>query len=126
MQKEFKISVVIPIYNVEEYIEEALDSVINQTLGFEENIQMVLVNDGSSDSSGEICERYEKKYPQNIKYFYKENGGVSSARNMGIDYAVGKYLTFLTPMISGRSTRSKMPMNFLKSIMTRLMFLPQE
>ena len=52
MQKEFKISVVIPIYNVEEYIEEALDSVINQTLGFEENIQMVLVNDGSSDSSG--------------------------------------------------------------------------
>ena len=59
MQKEFKISVVIPIYNVEEYIEEALDSVINQTLGFEENIQMVLVNDGSSDSSGEICERYE-------------------------------------------------------------------
>lgn len=97
MQKEFKISVVIPIYNVEEYIEEALDSVINQTLGFEENIQMVLVNDGSSDSSGEICERYEKKYPQNIKYFYKENGGVSSARNMGIDYAVGKYLTFLDP-----------------------------
>ena len=86
MQKEFKISVVIPIYNVEEYIEEALDSVINQTLGFEENIQMVLVNDGSSDSSGEICERYEKKYPQNIKYFYKENGGVSSARNMGINF----------------------------------------
>jgi len=97
MAKEFKISVIMPIYNVEEYLAEALDSVINQHFDFEKNVQLVLINDGSQDGSEAICQQYEKRYPENIKYVYKENGGVSSARNMGIDYAEGKYITFLDP-----------------------------
>ena len=97
MAKNFKISVIMPIYNVEDYIAEALDSVINQTLDFEKNIQLVLINDGSKDGSEAICKQYEARYPENITYVYKENGGVSSARNMGIDYAEGKYITFLDP-----------------------------
>ena len=97
MQKKFTISVIMPIYNVEDYLREAVDSVINQTVGFEDNIQLVLINDGSTDSSEEICKEYKEKYPDNITYIYKENGGVSSARNMGFDLVEGKYVTFLDP-----------------------------
>lgn len=97
MEKSYKISVIVPIYNVEPYLEEALDSVIKQTLSFKKNIQVILVNDGSTDNSETICKRYEAKYPKNIVYVYKENGGVSSARNMGFEYATGKYITFLDP-----------------------------
>ena len=97
MAKDFLISVIMPIYNVEDYIEEALLSVINQTIGFEKNIQLVLINDGSQDKSEEICKKYQEKYKENITYIYKENGGVSSARNMGIDNAKGKFVTFLDP-----------------------------
>ena len=62
-KKEFLISVVIPIYNVGEYLNESINSVIKQTIGFK-NIQLILVNDGSIDNSGEICEYYAKKYPK--------------------------------------------------------------
>ncbi len=88
-------SVIIPVYNVEAYLEETLESVINQDIGFRENIQIILVNDGSPDNSGKICERYRDMYPENIKYVIKENGGVSSARNMGLEYAEGEYINFL-------------------------------
>lgn len=97
MSKNFKVSVIVPIYNVEPYLEEALDSVIHQTMNFKKYIQLILVNDGSKDASEEICLRYQKKYPQNIVYKYKENGGVSSARNMALDMAEGKYITFFDP-----------------------------
>jgi glycosyltransferase involved in cell wall biosynthesis len=92
---KYKFSVIIPIYNVEEYIEETIISVIHQSIGFKNNIQMILVNDGSPDNSEEICLKYAEKYPENIKYIKKENGGVSSARNLGIDYIEGKYVNFL-------------------------------
>lgn len=101
MQKEtvksykYKFSVVIPIYNVENYIEETIQSVINQTIGFEENIQMILVNDGSPDNSEEICLEYKNKYPNNIIYVKQENAGVSAARNNGMNYIEGKYVNFL-------------------------------
>lgn len=88
-------SVIIPIYNSEEYLEECLDSVINQDLGFKEHIEMILVNDGSQDKSEDICLTYVKKYPENIIYIKKKNGGVSSARNLGIKKAKGKYINFL-------------------------------
>ncbi len=89
------ISVIIPIYNVEKYLNEAVDSVINQTIGFEENVELVLVNDGSPDSSGDICREYCEKYPENVVYIEKENGGVSSARNAGLEVARGEFVNFL-------------------------------
>lgn len=94
MIKEFKISVVMPIYNVENYLEEAIDSVINQTIGFEENIQLILVNDGSPDDSETICLKYKNLYPDNIVYIKQENAGVSAARNRGKEEVTGKYLNF--------------------------------
>ncbi len=97
MAHKFTFSVIVPIYNVEDYLREALDSVIHQTMDFKSNIQLILINDGSSDSSEAICLEYKKQYPENITYIYKENGGVSSARNMGFDYVEGKYVTFLDP-----------------------------
>ena len=90
----FLFSVVIPVYNVEQYLAETLDSVIGQTIGFE-NIQIILVNDGSPDNSEEICLRYRDKYPDNITYIKQENAGVSAARNNGIRYIKGKYVNFL-------------------------------
>lgn len=92
---KYKFSVVIPIYNVEDYVEETILSVINQTIGFEENIQMILVNDGSPDNSEDICLRYKDKYPDNIIYVKQENRGVSAARNNGMNYIEGKYVNFL-------------------------------
>ena len=76
---KYKISIVMPFYNSESYIEEAIESVINQTIGFE-NIQLILVNDGSNDNSEKICLKYKNIY-NNIIYIKQENGGVSSARN---------------------------------------------
>lgn len=86
---------VIPVYNVELYLRETVESVLAQDMGFKENIQIILVNDGSSDNSEEICLEYEAKYPNNIKYVYQENAGVSCARNNGLQYAEGKYVNFL-------------------------------
>lgn len=91
---KFLINTIIPIYNVEEYLEEAIESVINQTIGFEKNIGLILVNDGSSDNSEEICLRYKEKYPNNILYIKQENKGVSSARNNGLKHANAEYINF--------------------------------
>lgn len=93
--KNFDFSVVIPIYNVEEYLEESILSIINQTYSFKEHIQIILVNDGSPDNSEAICLKYQKLYPENIIYVKQENSGVSAARNNGLQYAQGKYINFL-------------------------------
>jgi len=95
VSKKYKVSFVIPVYNSELYLDESIDSIINQTLGFEKNIQLVIVNDGSQDNSGEIAKRYQKKYPENIVYIEQENAGVSAARNVGIERAEGRYIGFL-------------------------------
>lgn len=92
--RKYKISTIIPIYNVEKYLDETIMSIVNQTIGFK-NIQMILVNDGSPDNSEEICLKYKDKYPDNIIYVKKENGGVSSARNLGMKYATGEYVNFM-------------------------------
>lgn len=86
-----KVSVIIPVFNVEKYLTKCLDSVVNQTL---KDIEIIIVNDGSTDSSKNIIDSYLKKY-KNIKYLEKENGGLSSARNYGIPYATGDYIAFL-------------------------------
>ena len=85
------ISVIVPIYNVENYLRQCLDSVLGQTF---KNFEVLLVNDGSSDSSGDICREYVEK-DSRFHYFEKENGGLSDARNYGIERAQGGYLTFI-------------------------------
>lgn len=88
---EIKISVIIPVYNAQEYLCKCLDSVVNQTY---RNLDIILVNDGSTDASGEICDAYARNN-SNIRVFHKENGGQSFARMIGIENAVGDYVTFV-------------------------------
>lgn len=91
----YRFSIIIAAYNAENYIKDTLESVINQSMSFKNNVEIIIVDDGSTDSTSIICAEYVNKYPDNIKYFYKSNGGVSSARNYGIKLAKGKYLNFL-------------------------------
>lgn len=86
-----KVSVIVPVYNVEKYIRKCLDSLVNQTL---EDIEIIVVNDGSKDSSIDILKEYAEKH-NNIKVYEKENGGLSDARNYGLQFATGKYIAFL-------------------------------
>jgi glycosyltransferase involved in cell wall biosynthesis len=94
-KNKYLISVILPIYNVEEYLVQAIESVVNQTIGFE-NIELILVNDGSPANEDVICKKYADKY-DNVVYIKKENGGVSSARNVGIEAATADYISFLDP-----------------------------
>ena len=96
-EEQYIFTIIMAVYNVEEYLEEAIQSVINQTLDFGKHVQLILVNDGSPDMSEHLCLRYSEEYPNNIFYISKENGGVSSARNEGLKYAEGKYINFLDP-----------------------------
>lgn len=87
-----KVSVIVPVYNVEKYIEKCLESLVNQTL---EDIEIIVVNDGSPDNSQKIIDKFVKKYPKKVKSYTKENGGLSDARNYGIEKATGEYIAFL-------------------------------
>lgn len=87
-----KVSVIVPFYNVEEYIEKCIKSLVEQSL---EDIEIILVNDGSKDSSEEIAKKYKNKYPDKIVYLKKENGGLSDARNYALPYTTGEYIAFL-------------------------------
>ena len=91
----FKVSVIVPVYNVYDYLDETIKSVISQSLNFEKNIELVLVNDGSPDKSYEICEKYKKLYPKNVIYIEKENSGVSDSRNIGFQKSTAPYVLFL-------------------------------
>ena len=91
---KYKVSVIMAVYNVEAFLRESIDSLIAQDIGFE-NIQLILVDDGSPDGSGAICDEYAAKYPENIVVIHKENGGVSSARNMGLERVEGRFVNFL-------------------------------
>ena len=85
------ISIIVPIYNVENYLRQCLDSIVSQTY---QNFECLLINDGSPDNSADICREYVEK-DSRFKYFEKENGGVSSARNLGIERSGGAYITFI-------------------------------
>ena len=85
------ISIIVPIYNVENYLRQCLDSIMNQTY---QNFECLLINDGSPDNSADICREYVSK-DSRFRYFEKENGGVSSARNLGIECSGGAYITFI-------------------------------
>ena len=86
------ISIIVPIYNTESYLEKCLDSLVNQTL---KNIEIILINDGSPDNSEKIIKKYLKKYSDKIVYYKKENEGQGVARNYAIKLARGEYLTFV-------------------------------
>lgn len=86
-----KVSVIVPVYNVERYIDKCLKSLVNQTL---KDIEIIVVNDGSPDNSQKIIDEYAKKY-KNVKSYIKENGGVSDARNFGIEKSSGEYIAFV-------------------------------
>ena len=86
-----KISVIVPVYNVEQYLRRCIDSILAQTFT---DFEVLLIDDGSKDRSGEICDEYAKKDIR-VKVFHKKNGGVSSARNVGLDNAKGEWITFV-------------------------------
>lgn len=85
------VSIIVPVYNVEPYIETCIQSLIRQTMG---NIEVILVDDGSTDRSGELCDQYAEA-DERIRVIHKQNGGLSSARNAGISAAKGEYLLFV-------------------------------
>ena len=86
-----KVSVIVPVYNVEKYLKRCIESVLNQSY---DNIELILVDDGSTDTSGAMCDYY-RDTDSRVKVIHKENGGVSSARNVALDIAIGDYLMFL-------------------------------
>ncbi|AZA78284.1 glycosyltransferase family 2 protein [Chryseobacterium sp. G0186] len=87
-----RISIIVPVYNVENYLAKCLDSLVNQS---HKNIEVIVVDDGSEDRSSEIIRSYAQKYSEKIKAFTKQNGGLSDARNYGIDHATGDYIGFV-------------------------------
>ena len=93
MGKNELVSVIIPAYNVQPYLREALDSVIHQTY---EDLEIIIIDDGSTDESGKICDEYAERDPR-IKVFHQENKGLSNARNTGLDWMTGEVVAFLDP-----------------------------
>ncbi|MBV8325808.1 glycosyltransferase [Chryseobacterium sp.] len=87
-----KVSIIVPVYNVENYLATCLNSLVHQSL---QNIEIIVVNDGSTDQSEEIIQNFAREYPEKIKAFTKENGGLSDARNFGLDHTTGDYIGFV-------------------------------
>lgn len=92
MMSDTRVSVVVPVYNIEQYIGKCIDSLLAQDY---EKIEIILVDDGSKDNSGYICDQYKENHNQKIKVVHKKNGGLSDARNAGVEVAEGKYVIFL-------------------------------
>lgn len=91
-KNSIKVSVVVLVYNLEKYLPRCLNALVNQTL---KEIEILCVDDGSTDSAPQIIDDYAKKYPNLIKAFHKENGGENTTRNYGLERAVGEYITFV-------------------------------
>jgi len=95
MRTKYTFTVITACYNAEHYLDEAVQSLLNQDVGFEEHIQLVLVDDGSTDGSGSICEKYARQYPNNIEVIHQSNFGVSAARNAGLERVKGEWVNFM-------------------------------
>ena len=93
MSKQLPVSVIVPVFNVKDYVAEALESVLSQT---HTNLELIVVDDGSTDGSGEICDDFASRDPR-VKVFHQENSGISTARNTGLDHAHGEVIAFLDP-----------------------------
>lgn len=94
-ESRFDFSIIMAVYNVEPYLREAIESVVKQDIGFENHVQLILVDDGSPDGSGAICDEYAAKYPENIIVLHQDHQGVAAARNAGIEVAGGELFYFL-------------------------------
>ena len=86
-----KVSVIVPVYNTKQYLKRCMDALVKQTL---EDIEIVAVNDGSTDDSLQMLKEYEEKYPEKVRVLSKENGGQATARNLGIRECTGEYIGF--------------------------------
>ncbi len=94
---KYKFSFIMPLYDVEAYVAESVESVINQSIDFKANCEIIFVNDGSPDNVERICLEYKNKYPDNITYIKQKNAGPGAARNRGIKKSRGKYISLLDP-----------------------------
>ncbi|MCI8481672.1 MAG: glycosyltransferase [Clostridia bacterium] len=92
MERRVKVSIVVLVYNLEQYLPRCLDCLVNQTL---KEIEILCVDDGSTDSAPQIIDAYAKRYPNIVKAFHKENGGEYTTRNYGLERAIGEYVTFV-------------------------------
>lgn len=90
-------TIVSAVYNVDKYLDDYFISLVNQTLNFKDYIKIVIIDDGSTDNSAILVKKWQDKYPNNIKYIYKQNGGQSTARNLGLEYVTTKWVTFIDP-----------------------------
>ncbi|RLB65261.1 MAG: hypothetical protein DRI90_02485, partial [Deltaproteobacteria bacterium] len=97
LHSERRYTAIAAVYNVESYLEKFFVSMASQTLSFSDHIELIMVDDGSTDASAQIIERWRRRFPQTIRYLYKENGGQASARNLGLQYATGDWVTFVDP-----------------------------
>lgn len=91
-ENKYKLSIVALVYNLEKYLPRCLDALVNQTL---DNIEIICVDDGSTDSAPKIIDKYARKYPDKVKAFHKKNGGEFTTRNYGLERATGEYVTFV-------------------------------
>ena len=87
-----KVSIIVPVYNVEKYLPKCLDSLVSQTI---DDFEILVVNDGSPDRSQDIIDEYSRRYPEKVVSLVKENGGQGSARNMALEIAKGEYIGFV-------------------------------
>ena len=92
LMNEIKVSIIVPIYNTETFLKKCIESIVNQTL---QEIEIILINDGSTDNSHKICLEYTEKYPKKIRYINNKNIGCSATRNLGIELAHGEYIAFV-------------------------------
>ena len=95
IERGYKFSLIMALYNSENYLHQSLDSIVNQDMAFRDDVQLILINDGSTDKSKEICMEYQNKYPENIIYLEQKNSGQATARNNGLKYIRGKYVNFI-------------------------------
>ena len=109
----FLFTVIISIYNTGKYLDYSIGSLLKQSINFTDNIQIILVNDGSTDNTEEICVKYRNKYPKNIIYVKKKNEGLSSARNKGLKYAKGNFINYLDPDDLWSLNSFELALNFL-------------
>ena len=93
----FYYTVISAVYNVDKYLDDYFNSLVKQSISFEKHIQLILVDDGSTDNSAKIIKKWQSKYPKNITYIYKENGGQGSARNEGLQHVKTEWVTFVDP-----------------------------
>lgn len=96
-QGYYEYTIISAVYNVERYLDDYFKSITRQSLDFKKHIKIILVDDGSTDNSAQIIGNWKKRYPNNIFYFYKPNGGQASARNLGIEHAKSEWITFIDP-----------------------------